>query len=336
MSISDIRIQRPDEIVDVSIWSVDDEYGKMYPKGARDKKVVFLSESSDYKFLGVESRRYLYKLSFNRYPDQYWVEIVAYRIGCLMNVPVPPAFVAIDSKENNCGALIEWFYKDIKNEYRESYTDGSSFMKHEIPNFDTVKGTQHNFETILSFEDKIENWVQDWTRIFIFDALIGNTDRHQDNWGTILRDYFKVTTVDDFKNETLVGIKFSQRRFLAPAFDNGTSMGHEIVEEKFRNFTTDDQLNKYIDKGLYHMKWAYADKEKLPIMEFIKKFIARFPEQRDLMRKCISFDIKDAEALVMDLTRFEVKDKLSESRARFMLRLLEQRQKRLLKILEEK
>jgi len=38
--------------------------------------------------------RYLFKRSSPRYKEQFWVEIVAYRLGLEMGIAVPPTFVA--------------------------------------------------------------------------------------------------------------------------------------------------------------------------------------------------------------------------------------------------
>ena len=58
-----------------------------------------------------------------------------------------------------------------------------------------------------------------WARIFAFDALVGNTDRHQENWGLLWSNTGGIPRV-----------RFS------PAFDNGTSLGHEITEAALPNF----------------------------------------------------------------------------------------------------
>jgi hypothetical protein len=47
-----------------------------------------------------------------------------------------------------------------------------------------------------------------------FDTLIGNTDRHPDNWGL------------------LVGLGAAPQYAMAPAFDNGTSLAYKIPEDR--------------------------------------------------------------------------------------------------------
>jgi hypothetical protein len=33
-----------------------------------------------------------------------------------------------------------------------------------------------------------KGWLELWVKMFTFDALIGNTDRHQNNWGIIVEN----------------------------------------------------------------------------------------------------------------------------------------------------
>lgn len=101
--------QKPSEVIDISTWQPDSEFDP-YPKGARAKNAVFSPAKGAPSFI-VPDHRYLFKHSSHRYPEQFWIEIIAYFVGNLMDVPVPPAFVAYDSKTQQSGALIERIYR---------------------------------------------------------------------------------------------------------------------------------------------------------------------------------------------------------------------------------
>src|SRR6266498_2244439 len=100
-------IQPIDQPVNVTDWLQDEEFAQ-YPEGARDKTLLYCPNPSPFDFLKAD-HRYLFKRSSPRYPEQFWTEILAYRLGAHMDIDVPPAFVAYDSKKNQSGALIEWF-----------------------------------------------------------------------------------------------------------------------------------------------------------------------------------------------------------------------------------
>ncbi len=217
------KLQALDQVIDVSGW-VSEDNGSPYPEGARAKIAYICSKSvvEEYSFL-IPNHRYLFKESNPRYPEQYWVEITACIVGEYMGVAVPPAFVSYDSMNNKCGALIEWFYGRPDKDPYSRYTMGGDFMTRMIRHYDRGKGKQHNFRTIEALSRSLsrvcalkDDFVCYWERIFLFDALIGNTDRHQDNWGVIWYNR------EGYPDRPVA--KFS------PAFDNGTAMGHEILK----------------------------------------------------------------------------------------------------------
>jgi len=319
------KLQALDQVIDVSGWSPEDDYSP-YPEGARAKTAYICPESIEYSFL-IPNHRYLFKESNPRYPEQYWVEIIACLLGRYSGVAVPPAYVSCDSINNKSGALIEWFYGRPDEDPESRYTMGGDFMTRMIRHYDRGKGTQHNFRTVGALSRSLsrvcalkDDFIHYWGRIFIFDALIGNTDRHQDNWGVIW--YNK----EGFPKRPVA--KFS------PAFDNGTAMGHEILEKNFSKFKVLDYLKRYVDRGGHHMKWTLVDQESLNFQEFIVKFLEKYPESRDTMLKVLSFDMDVVVEDIVELTKFDVIVPLSEERASFICKLLRYRQKQLTELIQ--
>ena len=259
-------------IIRIDDWIPATEYEGMYPKGARNKSCYISPEVLPYEFLFLKTDHYyLFKESNERYPWQFWIEIIAYRLGTFMKIDVPPAYTGYKSSEDKFGALIEWFYdKDC------GYIDGSMVMKHQIENYDTKKGSQHNLETILDSVDKQAIYIEHWGKILLFDSIIGNNDRHQDNWGMVYKK-----DRDSFKD-----IHFS------PAFDNGTSMGHEILEENFNNFTNINRLDTYLhnDKARHHMKYNLEDDKTYNFIDFMSRYLVEYNFVKDTLRNCLDFD----------------------------------------------
>jgi hypothetical protein len=129
-------------LFDVAAWDVDAEFG-VFPQGSRAKDAIFAPESPPESIL-IASKRYLFKRSRRNYPDQFWGEIVAYRIGCLLGVPVPPAFASWNSDTEHCAALIEWFYADRN----EAFVMAGDFLQRVQPEYDREHGAQHNLADI--------------------------------------------------------------------------------------------------------------------------------------------------------------------------------------------
>lgn len=296
-------------IIEVDSWLPDEEYDGVFPKGARDKSVYFSPPDCQWEFI-KPNHRYLFKQSIRRHPHQFWVEIIAYRLGQIMNVEVPPAYLGFRNEDKVYGALIEWFYTE-----EENYEDGGNIMRAHIKPYDSKKGTQHNLETILKFTGhSIENKIEHWAKVLTFDTVIGNTDRHHDNWGLVYSSYH---------------IPKSEKKILrySPAFDNGTSMSYEILEKNFYKFDDPQYLHRYLTKkkkARHHMKWSYPEKEPLNFFDFMRCFLEKFPECKDTILKCLDFSQEQIEKEISGLVPLvkEEKYKLSAERVKFFVKLI--------------
>ncbi len=293
--------------INVADWKGDDEF-EVYPEGARDKSLLKSPEKLEYGFL-IPNHRYLFKHSFARHPDQFWTEIIAYQIGCMMEIPVPPAFVAYDSDNNICGALIEWFV-DYPDEPEERFVSGGDIMTSVITGFDRKKGKQHNFLSIemyllaLNKKCHVLDWLGYWCDMLLFDALIGNTDRHQDNWGLLWAQ------------------KHSSVR-MAPVFDNGTGLGYEILEAKMKNFSNPARMQTYIDKGRHHMRWQLIDKSQAQHVMLLVQLLKKHSVLKDRMKnKLALFQKEHLKAMMTLCTEYPVNIPLSQARADFVCNLV--------------
>ncbi len=295
-------------IFDVASWESDPEFG-VFPQGARAKDAVFAPDKPSDSVI-VAGKRYLFKRSKRSYPDQFWGEIVAYRIGCLLGVTVPPAFVAWNSKTGHCGALIEWFY----NENTESFVMAGDFLQMIDKGFDRKLGAQHNFMDNMRLLRMLSirriliepHWRQWWIEALLFDALIGNTDRHQDNWGFIFARSEKKTSCK-----------------LAPLFDNGTSLGHERFTDRVNQWTETD-YDRYIEKGKHHLRWSLDD----PLQDhfaLLQRAVEEWPDTIDAVREKLNFSSDELSDVTADLLQLTATIPLIRERHEFILLLLNER-----------
>lgn len=304
------------EPVDIARWRPDEEFA-VYPEGARDKSLIYSPDPAPYGFL-VADHRYLFKHAFNRYPDQFWAEIIAYRIGCLLSVAVPPAFVAWDSDAGTTGALIEWFL-DYPGAPVERYVPGGDIMASVIRGYDRKRGRQHNFEAIERYLRVLErgakiqgDWLDWWCDALLFDALIGNTDRHQDNWGLLWTP--------------------GGRARMAPVFDNGTSLGHEIIPAKIPGFEDPERMARYIDRGRHHMRWSIADDRRAPHSALVRHLLERWPDLGPRVGGRLNhFSIEAMRATIMAMMEFAIPVPLTALRAGFVCDLTEARYRALVR-----
>ena len=304
--------QQPDEIIDLNHWIDDNTHP--YQEGSREKSRVISPASDNYKFI-KDTHQYLFKYSNSRYPCQFWIEILAYRLGTLIGVKVPPAHIGLD-REKIPVALIEWFYKTKSN---ESFEDGGHFFVRKIVNFDRRKGKLHNFKTLLEILTENINhhdlWHSELIKMFLFDALIGNTDRHQDNWG--------IVTIDGKKR-------------LAPAFDNGTAWGHEIIEGNLAIQLA--KIETYIRNGRHHIRIKQKSIKRLNHLDYVKLLIKIDPKSIEIIKPILEFTKNQITDIFNEATEFNklIKDpyKLSDHRVEFMTKLLLLRQVKILEMIK--
>jgi hypothetical protein len=317
MSIDPLKQVGPIDVVD---WTPDAEFA-VFPVGARAKEAYFAPSADSVPAVVKPLKRYLFKRSKKSYPDQFWGEIVAYRVGCLMGIPVPAAFYGINSSTHVAAALIEWFY-----EPNELFMHGGDFLVHIRSGYDREVGEQHNLEDIRALssalkntQDFTEDWRQWWSDALLFDALIGNTDRHQDNWGMIFG-----TRPDE---------QARRKVRMAPMFDNGTSLGHERFPERVVGWTA-VEFERYVGKGRHHVKWSLQDPSDGHVA-LLKRALESWPATVPLARARLEFEEGELEASIADLLQLPGPQQLTQARFDFILRLLRLRFQRLKRLIDD-
>lgn len=295
--------------IDLQAWDPDADHAT-FPQGARTKS-AFLAPANPKEPCVAPGKRYLFKESKKQYPDQFWMEVIAYRIGCLLGLAVPPAFAAV--LDGTCGALIEWFYQDGKEAFIHAGDPLISFIR---PEFDRKQGNFHNLhdnQHLLRLLTKRgllkEDWQQWWVDALVFDTLIGNTDRHQDNWGFILSP---------------PNPAHSYR--LPPYFDNGTSLGHERFPERIRGWK-EAEFAHYLAKGTHHVR-------RLPVpttqrhrhIDLLAITVKDWPSTEAIAAARIArLEPIDFREVLSDLSSLDLPVPLSRERLDLVLRLLDLR-----------
>lgn len=294
-------------VIDVTDWLVDDTHG-IFPIGARDKQMLW---SPAVEIPGIKPNwPYLFKCSRPTYPDQFWMECIAYLIGTELGFAVPKALPARSRDvEGNvvCAALIEWFY----DPQTQSFSHAADFFQNLIDDFDNDKGTKHNlmdlkaicqeFEVFVGIEQNWQHWL---SQLLLFDTLIGNTDRHQENWGLIFNPGF--------------GRKVS----LSPLFDNGTSLGHERFPEKVAAWS-EVRLERYIREGEHHLRLRQDDpKTRLNHLASISMLVSESEQNRAFVQQMMQTDFAALLAKIAYLCEIELEIPLSKQRFDWISRLL--------------
>jgi hypothetical protein len=212
MPVSPQIEQHPTEVVSLDDWQLDEEfpYG---PQGAKPKRIFVCPNPPPHRFL-IGGHRYLFKEPGGSRAQQIWSEVIAYELSRDLRLTVPPAFLAEGPGNGSPGVLIEFFY-GYKFENEKRFEHAIEHLQARGFPIDFRRGSLKDNITLCRMH-AVPEWRSWWARTLAFDAVIGNVDRHTENWGFLIEP------------------EASKPIFtLAPAFDNGTSLGYIVREAIF-------------------------------------------------------------------------------------------------------
>jgi hypothetical protein len=297
--------------VDIATWDLDEDY-PVFPIGSKPKRLVVCPSNVTASFL-IPGHRYLFKAAKGWQSQQLWSEIIAYELARPLGLTVPPCFAALDSKSGEMGVLVEFFYGYPGDPIPPRFIPGSDLLQgvYGSLKYDQKTGRPHwfRFNVALCRALEIEGSTMWWAKGFAFDTLIGNTDRHPENWGVLF---------------TLVDPK-RPRREMAPLFDNGTSLAYEIRDEKLMREWTAGQIAQYLSRGTHHCALSTSGRKGGNHLELCVRFRAAFPPTRTAIESVIQLSDSDIEDAVNLCTTIGGAVTFSAMRAEFVSKLVRSR-----------
>ncbi len=259
---------------------------------------------------------YLYKepkiySSINFVTKEIWTELLAYKIGIYLGLNIPEAIPATDGE--HYGILIKSFLKR-----------GEAGMPAvELAEASDILGTlkinlYHNLQTIkilashAAMEDDM--WIK-FRQMLIFDSLIGNNDRHDENWGI------------------LYGSTITKLR-LAPIYDNASCLTAGETEETVeRLFLDKNKLEQFVNNSKPpNLYLNSTDSKHYKHFEIIKYLIDTEPDMRKLISEMLNHDyLSYTNYVLAQIQQIEVPEiyKLSDTRCKVILKILELRKEKL-------
>lgn len=203
-----------------------------------------------------------------KYPQpgtgQHWAEKIAAEIASILQICHAQADLA--RFEQQQGSLPKSF------SYGEQVLHhGNQMLEKAVRAYDPDKKfrqTDHTLENIwtameASFAVPAEQQAakRRMAEYFVLDALIGNTDRHHENWG-ILR-----TSVD----EAYQGI-------VAPSFDHASSLGRELQDARRDMLLAEGRVGNYVEKGHGGIYWSGDEKRAPSPLALVRQAARRYPD----------------------------------------------------------
>jgi len=156
-----------------------------------------------------------------------WSEKIASEIAELIGLP--HAIVELANCEDQRGVVSKDFTERKTKGHLVHGNELLTVIDSDYPTKQFWKVSQHSIDKIIevlsgdfvrlpsgySFPSNINTAVDLFLGYLMFDALIGNTDRHHENWGVLAR-----------KEDLVLHVE------LAPTFDHASSLGRELEEAK--------------------------------------------------------------------------------------------------------
>lgn len=98
--------------------------------------------------------------------------------------------------------------------------------------------------------------------LLVFDALIGNVDRHHENWALLL-----IRQPDGGVPDISV----------APSYDHASSLGRELADAKRVDLMRQHRVDEYIENGHGGVYWTAGEKHAPSPIELLRRVIHQSP-----------------------------------------------------------
>lgn len=340
------------DFFDISNWQEKIHY---QTGGTRSKAVVENPE---------DNVLYFFKKSIPKYRHEFWSEIIASEVGSELGFDLLRYDIANKKSEIGCISklMIDINVQQLTEGINFLQGYDNTYMPEEKESYD--KYTFHFIVNALH-EYKLEKTIPSLVKTIIFDSIIGNGDRHQENWGYIINTNVKNLKFNNklmnspaFKRfvKAFLFIRFIRtfvtnkvrmyqlerifedyKGIYSPIYDSGSCLGRELEDDKIDQMLNDRMmLNSYISKGTSEIRW---DGPKTKHFDLIKKINV---EYHDVVKTTIStvlknFNEQKIRKIVLDidknLPKNLIEHKLPDNRKELIINLITLRIERLKELL---
>lgn len=225
------------------------------------------------------SKKWLFKYP-RQNTDEHWAEKLSCEVASRLSIP--HARVELGLFEGQQGSVCQAYTQDtgllvhgfqLLSKVVSSYGSGRKWNQSEHT-LDNIWSAVDN--CFVKREDANEVKVR-LAEYMVLDALIGNTDRHHENWG-ILR----------------MRIDGKWWGSLAPSFDHASSLGRELMDEKRKTILANNHIGRYAERGRGGI--------------FLSENVRRAPSPMELVRQA---SVSNPELFLPALAKLEEFDEIT-------------------------
>ena len=234
---------------------------KVEPGWRIEQEPIGTKEKFWYRLPGDTERQWLFKYPQEK-TGQHWAEKIASEIAGVLSIEHAKVELAVF--EDQRGTVTESFVPED-----QELTHGNEVLTRGIHSYDSgFKHHQamHTLSNILQVLDSVcapraQIAKLKIAEFVVLDAVIGNTDRHHQNWG-LLREY--------------VG-KDRWIRRVAPSFDHASSLGRELRDERRDMLLEEDRVGSYAEKGRGAIYWSGDETRGPSPLELVRCAVSAYP-----------------------------------------------------------
>ena len=196
---------------------------------------------------------------------EHWAEKVAAEVAGALGVGHATAELAVFGGRR--GVALQSFMPD-----HMELVHGNQLMEVAVDSYDPGAGFRYRRHTLANIWEclRLVSLVTSidvgatrrmFAEYLLLDAIIGNTDRHHENWG--ITEPSRGTT----------GVVQ-----LAPSFDHGSSLGRELDDRRRGIHLNEDRVGAYLDRGRGGVHWTEGESRAPSPLELFRRAAVEQPK----------------------------------------------------------
>ena len=204
-----------------------------------------------------------------KYPNdnsgEHWAEKIAAEVAAMLDIE--HARVELAASDGMYGSVTESFIHG-----NQVLIHGNQLLAITHAGYDSERTFQQSSHTLCNIWgtlNRISEFVgmdrddarQRIAEYIVLDAVIGNTDRHHENWGVV------VERVGDRQNGRI-----------APSFDHASSLGRELRDERRILLMNEHRVGQYSEKGRGAIYWSEDQRHCPSPLELARRAARQYPD----------------------------------------------------------
>ena len=235
---------------------------RVQPEWALESEDMGTKEKFWYRTPGDAGKDWLFKWPRPE-TGEHWAEKIAAEVAKVLGVPhattelaefqdqrgsVSGSFVSNGQELWHGNQIMEWTVADYDPNIRRGQSDHS---------FENI---WRSFERVFKDKTAASKNKTVFAKYMLLDAVIGNTDRHHENWGLLRQQ-----------------VEGQWKVRLAPSFDHASSLGRELLDERRTLLLQEKRVGWYSERGRGGIYWGQDTQTVLNPLDLVRRAAEAHP-----------------------------------------------------------